>query len=319
MKLFGGNGSVALAAYPGAAARDAKEDLSGGPYPLVVLSPGFAIGASTYAWLAEHLASYGLAVIAMDHGEELDPGLLWRATVDRPRDTRSVIAQSGDLGRLVDATRVAVVGHSYGGYTALAAAGARLDSTRLREICEGARPDDPIIFQCDALVPHIDDMADAAELGLPPDGPWPSWGDARVDAAVALAGDAVIFGEAGMAEVGVPVMAIGGTADADAPYQWGTRLAYESAGSQRKVEIGLEGAAHMIFTGPCEVSRRLLTIISEPFCADPAWDKAQAHDIVRHFTTAFLMAERKDDSDAARALAEGPPSSPQVRYAATGY
>ena len=111
----------------------------------------------------------------MEHSEELDPSLLWRATVERPRDTEAVRAHlelrheaSGDL---VDPIRTAVIGHSYGGYTALAAAGARLESTRLTEICGTAQgSDDPILFLCDALVPHIDAMARATGFDSAPGG-----------------------------------------------------------------------------------------------------------------------------------------------------
>jgi predicted dienelactone hydrolase len=290
-----------------------------------MLSPGFAFGAATYGWLAEHLASHGFVVLAIEHVEELDPSALWRATVERPRDIVAALdhvdgeVSSGAWSGLVDANRVAVVGHSYGGYTALAAAGAHLDSTRLRHICEGARSGDPIAFQCDALVPRINDMADAAGMDPAPAGLWPSWGDARVDAAIALAGDAVMFGEAGMGEVEVPVMAIGGTADVDSPYAWGTKLAYEAASSLRKVEVGLEGAEHMVFTGPCETRRRVLTIMTEPFCSDPEWEKATAHDLVRHYATAFLLAELKDDRSAAAELAPDAVSFAGVRFAAAGY
>jgi predicted dienelactone hydrolase len=260
----------------------------------------------------------------MEHVEELDPSALWRATIDRPRDTRAALDHvdgevRGAWSGLVDPDDVAVIGHSYGGYTALAAAGARLDTGRLREICDRAPNDDPINFQCDALVPHIAAMAAAAGLDAAPTELWPSWGDPRVDSAVALAGDAVMFGEAGMAEVSVPVMAIGGTADVDAPYEWGTRLAYEAASSTRRVEVGLEGAEHMVFTGPCETRRRVFTVLREPFCSDPAWDRARAHDLVRHYVTAFLLAELTDDTDAAAALAAEPTSFPRLRYAATGY
>ncbi|HEX5579135.1 MAG TPA: hypothetical protein VFY43_05660, partial [Candidatus Limnocylindria bacterium] len=324
-----GQTAFVLATYGGVGVLDAEADAAGGPYPLVLLSPGFAFGATTYGWLAEHLASHGFVVLALEHVEGLDPSLLWRATVERPRDIVMALdamdrglpdAGGSDAGgALVDLGLVAVIGHSYGGYTALAAAGARLDGTGLRRTCEAVPLDDRIAFQCDALIPHLDALANAAGLDSPPDGLWPSWGDGRVDAAVALAGDAVMFGSAGAAEVEVPVLAIGGTADPDAPFAWGTQLAYEAVSSPRKVEVGLEGAAHMVFTGPCETSRRVLTVLRQPFCADPAWDKAMAHALVRHYVTAFLRAELTGDADAAQALRPGSTPFQGVRYAATGY
>ena len=84
---------------------------------------------------------------------------------------------------------MAVIGHSYGGYTALAAAGAQMDTSSLKAACETARKTgDPLAFLCDALLPHLDDMADLAGLGALPTGLWPAWADPRVDAVVSMAG-----------------------------------------------------------------------------------------------------------------------------------
>jgi predicted dienelactone hydrolase len=53
------------------------------------------------------------------------------------------------------------VGHSYGGYTALAAAGARIDTGAFNGACETAHAtDDPLVFLCDALQDRMSDMAD---------------------------------------------------------------------------------------------------------------------------------------------------------------
>ena len=85
-----------------------------------------------------------------------------------------------------------------------------------------------------------------------PEGLWhQAWSDPRIDALVSLAGDAFYFGQDGLAEITVPVMAIGGTRDRDAPYMWGTYPTYEYVSSATKVRIALTDAEHMIFTGPC--------------------------------------------------------------------
>ncbi len=325
IRMLAPRGGVAIATYAGIASVNAPPDTARGPFPLVILSPGFAISTGAYAWLAEHLASYGLVVVAPDYEEVLDPANLWMATIDRPRATSTLLglvddaARTGSLRGLVDPERVAVIGHSYGGYTALASAGARMDTTQLESICEQAyRSDDPVVFLCEALLPRLGDMAVRAGLQVSPEGLWPESGLPGVDAVVALAGDAVMFGEGGLREIEVPVLAIGGTADRDSPFAWGTQLTYESVRSPRRVEIGLVDAEHMVFTGPCERARLLLRLLAEPFCADPAWDKVAAHQLVQHFATAFLLAELNHDAAATAALSSAD-GFEAISYRAGGY
>lgn len=321
-------GTVALSTYAGRAIRDAEFDLAVGPYPLVILSPGFSFGSSTYAWLAEHLASYGFVVIAPEHQEHLDPvNELWRSAIERPQDILSVLAyvdeQTADGGvfdGLINAERVAVIGHSYGGYTSLAAAGARINTLEFKSHCEEASASQhPAAWLCDELLPHLDDMADLVGLESTPDGLWPAWTNPRIAAIVPMAGDAFFFGHKGLAEINVPIMAIGGTNDNDAPYEWGTHPTYEYASSPRKVLISLTDAEHMIFTNPCEKIPFYLKPFSREFCSDPDWDRNYAHQLVSHFTTAFLLAELKQDSVASDALAPNGVELPGMSYEAQGY
>ena len=288
LTVLGPSTGTALATYPGVARLGAPPDTTAGPYPLVVLSAGFAITPDSYAWLAEHLASHGMVVAAPQHEETLSPAHLWRSAIDRPRvvaETRdhleSAAGPGGDLTGLVDPSTVAVLGHSYGGYTALAAGGARLDADAFTSGCAGARQeDDPIVFLCDALEPRFDDIV--AADGTRPD---------PVDAVVSLAGDAAMFGEDGLASLTAPLLVMGGTADHDSPYEWTTRLAYDHAGSRRKVEVAMGGAEHFVFSGGCESTRRIVRLVPTGFCDDPAWDRARARAVVRHVVTAFLLAE----------------------------
>jgi predicted dienelactone hydrolase len=319
---------VALATAPGRAVPGAAPDPSGGPYPVAVLSSGFAIGAGSYAWLAEHLASHGFVVAAPQHAEPLDPQMLWQATIDRPRDVSAALdviehasAPGGRIAGLADLDRVAVAGHSYGGYAALAAAGARLDTAALLSACASdGGPGGALAFQCDALVPHLDELAARAGLDAVPAGKWPSWADNRVDAAVVLAGDAVMFGPRGLAHLAVPLLAIGGTADADSPFAWGTAAAYEDSSAPRKAEVSLAGAEHFVFTGVCDAPRTVLALVGSTFCDDPAWEPGAAHAVVAHLTAAFLLAEIAGNSDACAALSPSGQVLPsRVGYRTAGY
>ena len=321
-------GDVTIATDASYAIPGAAYDLAAGPYPLVILSPGFAMRASSYGWLAEHLASHGFVVLAPEHDEQMNPESgLWQGAIKRPQELQAVFAYvdaqtqpGGALADLVDPETVAVIGHSYGGYTALAAAGARLDSVGLTTHCaDVTAANHPSAWLCDMLLPHLPEMATLAGLDTLPDGLWPGWGEARVDAVVALAGDAFFFGEAGLAEIKAPVLAIGGTADHDSPFDWSAQPTYDYVSSERKVLIALNEAEHMIFTNPCAAVRWYAQPLAGEFCADTVWNRQQAHHLVSHFTTAFLLAELKQDGAAAAVLSPESAVFPQINYAAAGY
>ncbi len=327
INMLGADSTTAIATYEGDAEPGAAYDLEDGPFPLVVLSHGFAITASSYGWLAEHLASHGMVVVAPHHHESLDPGVLWQSTYDRPEEVKTVLSfveeeagPGGEFEGLIDRETVAVVGHSYGGYTALAAGGARLDTGAFKVGCDSAyATDDPLVFLCDALGPRLVDIAGAAGVGSVPAGLWPSWSTPEVDAVVSMAGDAAMFGEPGLTELTVPVLAIGGTADTDSPFQWGTQLTYDHVSSDRKIEVALEDAAHLIFAGDCTSVRRILSLVSLGFCSDPAWDRTEAHELVKNYVTAFLLSELNDDQAATTALSPSLHQRSAVGYRVEGY
>ena len=121
------------------------------------------------------------------------------------------------------------------------------------------------------------------------------------------------------AEITAPVMAIGGTADLDSPYDWATQPTFDHVSSTRRILVGLEGAEHMIFTAPCEAIPLFLHIMSGEFCDDGDWNRYHAHHIVQHFATAFLLSELKEDLDALDTLQVDNITVPDVIYQASGY
>lgn len=279
---------------------DAAPNAAEGPYPLVVLSHGFALNPEWYRSLAEHLASHGFVVLAPEHTENDWQAGVVPASVVRPAEISQTIdfAENGVLARIIDIEHVAVIGHSYGGYTSLAVAGARFDTRALEARCEGITEGFVAEYYCQTFLENTEQLAQHMGLDAEPAGLWPSLADSRVDAIVSMAGDAYLFGEAGLASVNVPMMALGGTADESTPWDWGTGLTFDSVASEERVLIAFEGADHFITTNVCD-DMPWTAGLPEDFrsiiCVDPGWDKGTALALINQLTAAFLSHTLRDD------------------------
>ena len=118
--------------------------------PVILFSHGFGGTARMMAWFTTNLARAGFVVVAVDHpgNNGLDkmtaPGavMFW----DRPEDLRVALAAVKSdpvVGPHLDLRRVGAAGFSAGGFTALAAAGARVDPDLFIAFCKG-HPDDGV-------------------------------------------------------------------------------------------------------------------------------------------------------------------------------
>lgn len=223
--------------------------------PLVVLSHGFAADRQFMAYLAEHLASHGLSVATLEHpgsnvnvlaqiafNQEPNEVLSAAEFVDRPRDIQFLLNElerdRAGINRkqIFNTQEVVVIGHSLGGYTALALAGAELDLRALREFCQnrsplGRAPADWL--QCSAAkLPH-------RTLGFR---------DRRVIQAVAinpLIGE--VFGPEGLQKLETPVMIVSHSADTVTPTLEHQLLPFEQIPTPKQF-VFISGATHMSIT-----------------------------------------------------------------------
>jgi hypothetical protein len=119
--------------------------------------------------------------------------------------------------------------------------------------------------------------------------------------------------------VSVPTLMIVGSGDTGAKPEFHDYPIYAGLGSAQKAMAVLQGANHFVFLDSCQAASWMVDWGMFSFCADPVWDTARAHDLINHFTTAFLLAELKDDSDAAAALAPDAVSFPGITYETQGF
>lgn len=124
--------------------------------PLVVLSPGFTKSRATLTALAEELASWGYAVVAVDHahgtGDVPHDQAFWeQVAADRATDVMRVLDELIERWPgLIDQARIGMAGHSAGGASAIATmlsdprvrAGINIDGSTFAPIPESglARP-----------------------------------------------------------------------------------------------------------------------------------------------------------------------------------
>ena len=192
--------------------------------PLVVLSHGLGSDRTTLAYLAEHLASHGIAAAVVEHpgsnaawigallGGRVHEAVEPEEMINRPLAIQALLdvleaAASSDptLRDRLDFQRVGVLGQSLGAYTTLALAGATVDSNALSASCppELSQLNPSLLLQC--LAPSLPQ-------------PLPSLHDSRIKAAIAINPlNSAVFGPEGMANITTPVMIVSGSADTITP------------------------------------------------------------------------------------------------------
>jgi predicted dienelactone hydrolase len=224
-----------------------------GKTPVIVFSHGLASRPEDFDLIAKHLASYGFVVAMPQHpgSDFLQAQALIEGTsreifqlnefIDRPKDLSYVIDElerrnAGEFQGRLNLTQVGVGGHSFGGYAALAVAGATIDWDFLKAECdlETSLPNTSLLLQCQALRLPQKDYA---------------FKDPRVTAvAVGNPVNSAIFGIKGLRQVQAPVMIIGGTYDPATPFVFEQIRSFPRLGSTEKYLLLAEGQAHVDFS-----------------------------------------------------------------------
>lgn len=194
-------------------------------FPTVVISHGLGNERESYAYLAQFLAAHGFAVINVEHpgssADQFDALVSGRTNlvvpnaefINRPQLITDVLNELESRAGIdkalgnVDFQNVGIIGQSFGGYTALAVAGAPLNFDQLRNHCPPEfSANISRLLQCQAV-----------EIA-PPEAASIDFTDPRIKAVVAINPiTSLVFGEESLAQVDVPVMMMTGSSDTIAP------------------------------------------------------------------------------------------------------
>lgn len=267
---------------PALAVQDAPA--AGQGYPIVLLSHGYNNDPVMMSWLAENLATKGYVVVGIEHHDPsiVDAAKAPATLLRRPLDIVFVLRQlrAGLLGKLADASRIALVGYSFGGYGVMTVAGARLD------------PASPAVQALPK--PLVEDYAgDGRNASLLHDG--------AIKAVVALApaGGApwTVWG-AGVSNVRAPLLMLAGSVDRTVGYEQGPAAIFAAATGADRAMITFVNAGHSIGVNPAppEMRGRLWDF---DWFEDPVWRKERINAISTHFITAFLDLHLKGDASRA--------------------
>jgi predicted dienelactone hydrolase len=206
---------------------ETENAVAGGPafagdsFPVAIFSHGHLSFAEQSWFLAEYFASHGYLVLAPDHtgntlvnaGEER-PNEQYTL---RPKDISAVLDKTNDLPGLSDRAgeEIVVLGHSFGGYTALAASGAEY---------------------------------------APSSGFTGNLRDERIDAAIPMAaGNHAIFETGGVAKIEIPVMLLTGGMDQAVKNATEGDLYWAELDGEDDRRVDLPRAGHHSFDIACEV------------------------------------------------------------------
>ncbi|MGA9377229.1 MAG: alpha/beta hydrolase [Phormidium sp.] len=221
-----------------------------GKTPVLIMSHGLGSKPEDFAKRAKHLASYGFFVAVPQHPgsdtqqvQDLKDGLsryyfLTNEFINRPRDISFVIDElerrnQRSFGGRLDLQSVGVAGHSFGGYTVLALAGATIDFKFLQKECD--RPfghlNTSLLLQCRALQLPQQEY---------------NFRDPRVKAVFAANPvNYAIFGAKGLNQVSVPVFLVGGSDDPATPVVFEQTQSFPLLSSPVKYLALAEGQAHI--------------------------------------------------------------------------
>ncbi|MEH2240426.1 alpha/beta hydrolase [Nostoc sp.] len=272
------------------AGSQSTKDVPSPPFPLIVISHGLASDRSTFVYLAEHLASYGFAVAVLEHpGSNAERFQQYFAGLAGPPDAAEFINRPLDIKYLLNELQrldksdptlqgklnfqqIGAIGHSFGGYTVLTLAGAKINFQQLRQDCNpnNSSFNLSLFLQCQAT------ELPATNYELKDD---------RIKVIMAINPiDSSILGEGGLSEIKIPVMLVAGSQDIFAPPVFEQIRPFTWLSDPNKYLALIENATH--FSAIAEPTSQNDVLPVPPALLGP--DRAAVYSYLKALSVAFM-------------------------------
>ena len=256
-------------------------------FPLVVISHGYTGYRTIMFYLAEHLASHGYVVAAIDHTDSTNAEIDFvkassagfpSTLINRARDQQFVLDyfsnNNSPLSKIVNTDTASIVGYSMGGYGALNTVGAcySFSAEMLQGFGMPAQATTsllPIFNSCNAGRKAADPRWHAMLAFAP-------WG-----------GEHDVHSPESLAEIKIPSMFVAGSEDDISGYKNGVRKLFDQTGSPDKYLMVYENARHNIAAHPApQVAYDNELDIGHHY--EPSWNIETINRINMHMSLAFL-------------------------------
>lgn len=253
--------------------------------PLIIISHGLGSDRSTYAYLAQHLASYGFAVATIEHpgsnARQLQALLMGLENevsppselINRPRDIEVLINYlERNYNSRINLNQIGMVGQSYGAYTSLAVAGAQINYQQVAQRCEKQESTTilnfSVLLQCQLQRLPVENY---------------NFNNPKIQAVFAINPfTSTIFGKQGIKAIDIPTLLVSGSADTVTPALAEQIHPFTWFKMPEKYFVLLEGGTH--FSTLAKTTEESIPIPEEAIGPDPAI----AQNYMEALSTAFF-------------------------------
>jgi predicted dienelactone hydrolase len=285
----------------GNATRDAEvAALTDQPFPLIVLSHGYTGYRTIMFYLAEHLASHGYIVAALDHTDSTNADVdmvnapfsgFFSTLLNRSRDQQFALdyftGSDNFVSRIIDTKRSGLIGYSMGGYGAVNTVGGCYQFNPQTAATFTGSKDQNVI---NGAITLLNTCAGGQTAPVTVD---PKW-----KAMIAMApwgGNHQLFDPVALAKITVPTLYVAGDLDDISGYK-GIQSLYQQTGGEHTYMLTYHNARHNIAPHPApKVAYQNEIDLGHYF--EPAWNTTQLNTINKHFALAMMDCHVKNQQD----------------------